>query len=174
MTLLYGLITGFIVGFIMQKSRVIRYDAQVGALRLIDLTIVKFMLSAVISGSILLYLLTDLGLVELNVKATAIGANVIGGVVFGAGWALVGYCPGTSVAALGEGRWDALFGIIGMLFGAGLFAAVYPAFKDTVMSWGDFGKVTLADALHINHWVIIVALVIGSIFLFRFFENREL
>ncbi|MBP1763267.1 MAG: protein of unknown function YeeE/YedE [Firmicutes bacterium] len=45
MQLLYGLITGILFGFLLPKGRVIRYDKQIGALRLQDMTIVKFMLS---------------------------------------------------------------------------------------------------------------------------------
>ena len=44
-TLFYGLITGILFGFLLQKGEVLRYDKQIGALRLQDMTIVKFMLS---------------------------------------------------------------------------------------------------------------------------------
>ena len=62
--LIYGLITGILFGFFLQKGRVLRYDKQVGALRLLDMTIVKFMLSSVLVGMICIYLLKDLGLVN--------------------------------------------------------------------------------------------------------------
>jgi uncharacterized membrane protein YedE/YeeE len=127
--LIYGLVTGIFFGFFLQKSRVLRYDKQLGALRLMDMTIVKFMLSTVLVGMVGVYILKDLGLVKLSVKPTNLGANIIGGLIFGAGWGLLGYCPGTSAGALGEGRWDSLWGILGMLVGAAVFAEVYPALK---------------------------------------------
>ncbi|MGB6282407.1 MAG: YeeE/YedE family protein, partial [Syntrophobacteria bacterium] len=46
--LIYGLVTGIFFGFLLQKGRVLRYDKQLGALRLMDMTIVKFMLSTVL------------------------------------------------------------------------------------------------------------------------------
>jgi len=50
----------------------------------------------------------------------SIGSNVIGGLIFGVGFALLGYCPGTVAGAVGTCAFDALFGgMIGLLIGAG-------------------------------------------------------
>lgn len=172
--LIYGLITGILFGFLMQKARVIRYDKQVGALRVLDMTIVKFMLSSIFVGMAGIYLLKDLGLIKLSVKATILGGNIIGGLLFGIGWGLLGYCPATQAGALGEGRWDALWGIVGMLVGAALFAEAYPALKKTVLTWGDFGKITLPQILGLNHWFLIPVFIIGGLLLFRWFEKKGL
>jgi uncharacterized membrane protein YedE/YeeE len=172
--LIYGLITGILFGFLLQKARVLRYDKQVGALRLMDMTIVKFMLSTVLVAMVGTYLLKDLGLVKLSIKTTVLGGTILGGLIFGFGWGLLGYCPGTSAGALGEGRWDALWGILGMLAGAGLYAEAYPGLKKTVLMWGDLGKITLPQVFGVNHWFIIPLLVIGGLLLFRWFEKKEL
>ena len=174
MELIYGLITGLLFGFLMQRARIVRYDKQLGAMRLTDFTIVKFMLTAIIVAMFGIYLLKGLGLVELSVKSTALGANIIGGIIFGIGWAICGYCPGTGAGALGEGRWDALFALIGMLLGAAIYAEAYPAMKATVLTWGNFGKLTLPDVLGINAWILIVILTILFILLFYFFEKKKL
>ena len=172
--LLYGVITGILFGFLLQKGRVLRYDKQLGALRLLDMTIVKFMLSTVLVGMIGVYLLKDLGLAQLSIKSTILGGVILGGLTFGVGWGLLGYCPGTSLGALGEGRWDAVWGIVGMLIGAALYAEAYPFMKRTVLTWGDYGKITLPEILGINHWLVIILFVIGWLALFRFFEKRGL
>ena len=99
---LYGLITGILFGFLLQKGRVLRYDKQIGALRMLDMTIVKFMMSAIVVGMVGTYLLVDLGLAKLSIKPMITGAIVIGGLLFGVGWGLFGYCPGTSMGAVGE------------------------------------------------------------------------
>jgi uncharacterized membrane protein YedE/YeeE len=172
--LIYGLVTGIFFGFFLQKGRVLRYDKQLGALRLMDMTIVKFMLSTVLVGMVGIYLLKDLGLVKLSVKSTNLGGNIIGGLLFGAGWGLLGYCPGTSAGALGEGRWDALWGIIGMLVGAAVFAEVYSSLKTNILTWGNFGEITLPQLLGLSHWVIVPVFIVGALVLFRWFEQKGL
>ena len=172
--LIYGMVTGIIFGFLLQQARVIRYEKQLGALRLLDMTIVKFMLSTVLVAMVGVYLLNDLGLVKLSIKPTILGGNILGGLIFGLGWGLLGYCPGTQLGALGEGRWDALWGILGMLIGAAVFAEVYPLLKATVLTWGDYGKITIPQLLGINHWIVIAVFVIGGLFLFRWFEKKNL
>jgi uncharacterized membrane protein YedE/YeeE len=174
MMLLYGLLTGIIFGFLLQKARVIRYDKQLGALRLVDMTIVKFMLSTILVAMVGTYLLKDLGLVKLSIKPTILGGVILGGLIFGIGWGFLGYCPGTSAGALGEGRWDAIWGILGMLGGAALYAEAYPAMKKTILTWGDLGKITFPQILGVNHWVIIPIIVAGGLLLFRWFDKKGL
>ena len=172
--LIYGLVTGAIFGYLLQRSRVIRYDKQLGALRLKDMTIVKFMLSSVLVAMVGVYLLHDLGLVKLSVKPLILGGVIIGGLLFGLGWGLLGYCPGTSLGALGEGRYDAAWGILGMLAGAAIYAEMFPAMKRTILTWGNFGKVTIPQALGVNHWIVIVVFVAGGVALLRWLEKKGL
>jgi uncharacterized membrane protein YedE/YeeE len=174
MTLLLGLVTGIIFGFFMQRARVIRYDRQVGALRLMDMTILKFMLSAIIVASVGIYILHDFGAVKLDIKSTSLGGNLLGGIIFGLGWGLLGYCPGTAAGALGEGRLDALWGVLGFIVGGMLFAELYPLFQSTVLKWGAFGKITLPSVTAVSHWIIIPVFAVIVCFLFRFFEKKKL
>ncbi|MHB8150911.1 MAG: DUF6691 family protein [Desulfobulbia bacterium] len=172
--LLAGLITGVLFGFFLQKGRVLRYDKQLGALRLQDMTIIKFMFSSVLVGMIGVYLLHDLGLAKLSIKATILGGTILGGLTFGLGWGLIGYCPGTSAGALGEGRWDAVWGIGGMVVGAALYAESFPFIKETVLTWGNLGKITIPQLLGINHWPVIGVFVAGGVLILRWFEKKGL
>lgn len=174
MILFYGIITGILFGILLQKAQVLRYDKQVGALRLKDMTIFKFMLSAIIVGCIGIYLLNDLGVIKLNVKPFSIGAQVVGGSIFGIGWGILGYCPGTAGGALGEGRVDAFWGILGMLFGGALYAPAYPFMKKHIIAIGNLGKITIPQAFRMNHWAVIIGFALFLFFLFRFFEKKGL
>lgn len=172
--LIYGIVTGILFGFLLQRAGVLRYDKQLGALRLMDMTIVKFMFSSVMVAMVGVYLLKDLGLVTLSIKPTILGGIVLGGLLFGIGWGLFGYCPGTAVGALGEGRWDALWGILGMLTGAAVYAEAYPLMQRTVLTWGDFGTITLPQVLRVNPWFVILIFVVAGILLLRWFEKKGL
>ncbi|HQB31205.1 MAG TPA: YeeE/YedE thiosulfate transporter family protein, partial [Syntrophales bacterium] len=100
-------------------------------------------------------------------------ANVIGGIFFGLGWAIVGYCPATAAGAVGEGRWDALFGILGMLAGAMAYAEAYPLVSKTILTWGNLGKITLPEVLGADPWWVIGVLTVICAVLFLLFEVRK-
>jgi uncharacterized membrane protein YedE/YeeE len=172
MQLISGLITGILFGILLQKTQVVRYEKQIGLLRLLDLTIFKFVFSSIIVAMVGIYFLHDIGIVKLSIKPTNLGGNIFGGLIFGVGWAFLGYCPGTSAGALGEGRWDASFGILGMLVGAAIFAEVYPFLKDTILTIGDYGKLTIPQIVGINHWLIITILSIGVLIIFLWIERK--
>ena len=169
-----GLITGILFGVLLQQGRVLRFEKQVGAMLLKDMTILKFMLSAILVGMIGIQLLVSLGEIELKIKATDLGAVIAGGLLFGAGWAVMGYCPGTSVGAVGEGRWHAIWAVLGMLLGAALFAEVYPAIEKNLLVWGALGKITLPGVLHVSPWVVIPVLAAVYIVVFIWFEKKGL
>lgn len=153
-----GLLTGLIFGFLLQKGGVLRFDRQVGALVFHDMTIVKFMFSAILVGSVGFQLLSDAHIITFSHKAMNVGGVILGGLLFGIGWALAGFCPGTAVGALAEGRWTAFFVILGMLTGAALYAEAYPALKETVLAWKDFGKISLSEVVYLSPWQCIAIL----------------
>jgi len=169
-----GLVTGAIFGFLLQKGRVLRFEKQVGAMLLKDMTILKFMLSAILVGMIGITWLSDQEIIGLSHKSMNVGAVVLGGALFGIGWAVMGFCPGTSVGAAAEGRWHALFAVAGMVTGAALYAEFYPVFKSSVLAWKDYGKIGLADAMDISPWVVVAVFWAAVLGVFRLFEKKNL
>jgi hypothetical protein len=169
-----GLVTGVVFGFLLQKGRVLRFDKQLGAMLLKDMTIFKFMLSAILVGMAGILLLSQMELIQISHKPMNLGAVLAGGGLFGAGWAIAGFCPGTSVGALGEGRWHAVFVIIGMLTGAALYAEFYPFFKSTVLAWKDFGKIGLPETLGVSPWAIVPVCWVIVIGMFVWFEKKKI
>ena len=156
-TLVKGLILGIIFGFLLQKGGVSNFDVIFGQLLLQDFTMIKIILTAILTGMVGIYGMKHLGLIELKIKAGSWGMNLIGGLIFGMGFALMGYCPGTIAGAIGMGALDALTGgLIGVWIGAGLFAALYPKLRTGILKAGDFGDVTLPKLLKINDWAVVI------------------
>jgi len=161
-----GLLAGIAFGFLLQKGGVAAYNVVLGQLLLTDFTVVKVMLSAVLVGMIGIYALKAAGLVRLHTKPGSLGATVIGGLIFGAGFALLGYCPGTAAVATGTGAPDALVGMAGIVLGAGIFARLYPALDRTILNRGTFPEGTIPEILGIRPWIVValVAIMIVGIF----------
>jgi uncharacterized membrane protein YedE/YeeE len=160
--LLLGLFTGVLFGFLLQKGQVAKFSVIVGQLLLRDWTVVKIMLTAVAVGSIGVYGLVSLGLASLHVKPALLGGVLFGGLLFGAGMAVFGYCPGTSVAACGEGRKDAAVGVLGMLTGALAYVWFFPLHQPALKQFPDWGKVTLPEMTMTSPWLWILGLVIAT------------
>lgn len=155
-----GFITGILFGFLLQKGRVAKFEVILGQFLLKDWRVLKVMLTAIAIGSVGVYGLVEGGVASLSVKPFIYGGVLIGAVLFGIGMAIFGLCPGTSVAACGEGNRHAMVGVLGMLLGAGVFVAAYPLVEPFIAGFGDAGKVTIADWLHISPWFVVVSLLL--------------
>jgi hypothetical protein len=170
-----GLVSGILFGFLLQKGGATSYDVILGQLLLTDFTVIKIMLSAVIAGMIGVHFLKSIGLAQLHPKPGSLGISLIGALFFGIGFATLGYCPGTIAGAVGQGSLDALFGgVIGILIGAGLLAALYPKLQGSIMKKGDFGDLTLPRLLGVNHWIIVIPVAAGLIALLVWMERAGL
>lgn len=142
-----GLFFGILFGFLLQKGGVAKYHILIGMLLLEDFTVVKVMMTAIVVGSIGIFGLYALGLVKLHIKPTRYAANILGGLLFGVGFGLMGYCPGTGAAALGQGNLDAIGGVLGLMAGSYLFAEMSGVLGKTVLKWGDRGNLMLPELL---------------------------
>jgi len=125
---------------------------------LYDMAVVKVMFTAIVTALAGLFVLSAAGwmdLSELYLEPTNLAAQALGGAVFGAGFIIGGYCPGTSMAALATGRKD------GFVFAFGLLAGVtaYAEFTPGIEAWieaGSLGELTLPSVTGIGMggWVL--------------------
>jgi uncharacterized membrane protein YedE/YeeE len=152
-----GLMFGIVFGFLLQKGGVTTYDVIMGQLLLVDFTVLKVMASAVATGLIGFHILKHAGLVKRHVRKASLGSNVIGGLIFGLGFGLLGYCPGTVAGAIGQGAMDALLGgVVGLLIGVGIFAELYPSLNKRVLAYGTIEEETVPELLHVNEWIVVI------------------
>ena len=158
--LVAGVVFGLMFGFLLQKGGVGKFNVLVGQLLLQDFTVAKVMLTAILVGMAGVFTLNYFGRVNLHIKPTRIRANAIGGLLFGAGFALLGYCPGTATVALGQGNWDVLFGMAGLIAGSWVFAEFSGWSKRTIEERGDLGEVLLPDLLRVPRGLFVVILAV--------------
>jgi uncharacterized membrane protein YedE/YeeE len=178
-----GLLAGVVFGFLLQKGQVAKYRVIIGQFLFTDYTVLKIMLTAIVVGAIGVWGMLQLGLIaHLHVKPAVLVATGIGGLIFGVGMAVLGYCPGTGVAAMGEGSHHARWGFAGMIVGAAAFAAVYPSLEKGFMKLGEVAvttgdkvnnKVTLPDVTGVSQWVYIAVLAAISLGVFALIGKWE-
>jgi hypothetical protein len=180
--LLMGLIGGIAFGFLLQRGGVTRFRTILGQFLWADHTVLRVMLTAVVVGAAGVWVMHQAWAVPLHIKSATLAANVTGGVLFGVGMALLGYCPGTGIAALGDGSRHAIPGVLGMLAGAAGYAEIYPLIKgnllkavDVTVTAGDktTDKITFADLTDMSVWVYWIGLVVIAVVVFALLRNRD-
>lgn len=168
---LMALVIGILFGLFLQRGGAADYGVITAQLMLRDFTVLRIMITAVVVGMAGVFGLRAAGLARLHPKSGSLGSTIPGGILFGGGFALLGYCPGTLAAASGSGSLDALLaGIPGMLLGAWLFAAAYPKLNGRFLKRGNFGDVSLADFLGIPFSVLVpltILFLAGTLYLIR-------
>jgi hypothetical protein len=147
-----GIVMGIVFGFALEKSRVFEPGIIVGQMQLRNFIMLKVFLTAVATGAVVLAVLNGLGYVKLQPKAAAYAADVVGGLLLGAGISLSGACPGTTLAQIGAGYKDALFTLIGGLFGAVAFSYAQPMLAKTFLSQSG-PKLIFSDLLGVPYWI---------------------
>jgi uncharacterized membrane protein YedE/YeeE len=108
----------------------------------------------------------------MHVKNATLIGNAVGGAIFGVGMAILGYCPGTAVGAVGDGSRHAVFGILGGVVGAAIYAETYPWVKATVLRT-DFGKATAETVTGLSPWWFIAGLALAAALGFALLERWE-
>lgn len=168
-----GFLTGLIFGFLLQKGRVAKYQVIMSQFFLKDWTVVKIMGTAVAVGAIGIYAMRSIGLIQLEIKPAAFAGVMVGALLFGVGIAVFGLCPGTSMAGCGEGRRDAMVGVLGMLFGASVYVILYPPLQGFIKALGDWGKVTMPQVTQTSPWWWVGALMAALLFAYAFLEHHK-
>jgi len=174
-----GLVVGLVFGLLLQRAHVTRYNVILGQFLFKDFTVLKVMLTAIVTGGIGIYTMRQMGWIEgLHLKDAALMGSALGGLIFGIGMAVLGYCPGTGVGAIGDGSRHAIPGLLGMIVGAGLYAETFPAIKDSLLkTWtitvNDTSKITFVDLTALSPWLYLAGLAIVAAVVFVLIERWE-
>lgn len=156
---LVGLAMGALFGLALEKSRVFEPGMIVGQMQLRNFIMLKIFLTAVVTGLIVLAALNATGMIKLAPKATVYGADIVGGLLLGAGITLAGACPGTVLAQIGAGYRDAWATLAGGLTGALVFSYLEPTLNPILLSGGP-GKLRWDVMLGWPFWATAIATAI--------------
>lgn len=161
-----GLLFGAVFGLLLQRGGVTDYNVIVNQFRFRDFTVLKIMFTAIVVGGIGVWLLHGAGAANFHIKPGTLLAILLGATLFGAGMVLLGYCPGTGVAALGTGSLHAAVGVLGMLAGAAAYALSYDTVATRLLKVWDIGKKRLPDITGIPDaaWYAGLAVLAGLVF----------
>jgi uncharacterized membrane protein YedE/YeeE len=167
------LILGFFFGAILLYAHLNRFNVISGLAILENYAVAKAILTAVGIGAVLLSFEIGLGYASYHVKPFLVGGIMLGGLIFGMGMAILGYCPGTLAISLGEGSLDALVGIIGGLLGGLVYTLLLPSVNSLLGP--DLGKISLNTIVGSTGLVFyLLSFIFGTLFVwFAFWLNKK-
>ncbi|MFO7581147.1 DUF6691 family protein [Guyparkeria sp.] len=175
-----ALATGILFGFVLEQAGFGSPCKLTAQFRLTDWSVFKVMFTAIIVAAIGILLLqvdNTFGSQGFYVAEMYLWGTILGGVLIGAGFAIGGYCPGTSVVGLGSGRLDGLVFMLGMVVGVWAFAGVYDTSTiQSIVNGAQVSAKTVPELFGVSPWLIVVAMIlmlIGGFAVGRMLEQRS-
>jgi len=155
----FALLLGLGFGFALERAGFGSARKLTAVFYLWDMAVVKVMFTAIVTTMTGLFLLSAAGwmdLSELYLEPTNYAAQALGGLIFGAGFIVGGYCPGTSLSAAATGRKDGILFILGMFCGVMAYAEFTPGLEDWIKA-GSQGEITLPSltGIGMGWWVLV-------------------
>jgi hypothetical protein len=157
-----GLILGGLFGFALERAGFASGCKLTAQLRFKDWAVFKVMFTAILVCAIGLYVLQLAGLMakdDIFIPTTYFWGTLLGGVGVGAGMAVGGYCPGTSVVSFMSGKADGFVFFVGIILGTIAFAGAYTALEPLIEALPGPEAQTVPELLGVPDWVVIAALV---------------
>ncbi len=170
-----AVVIGLFFGFFLERGGMGNPHKLTGVFYRTDFAVPKMMFTAILVAATGLCLLSDLNVMDMSrvyIIPTFFWPQLVGGVLFGLGYLVSGYCPGTAVAGLASGRLDALVVMAGISTGTLLFSAIYPGLEGFYKT-SDMGTSTLPELFHLNHWAMLLIVYMLAGIMFYIMERHE-
>ncbi len=128
---------------------------------------IQILLFALSISSVAFFIEYSFGIASVNVKPFYLIGIIIGGLLFGIGVGILGYCPGTLEMAIGYGKIDAIFGYLGGLVAGYVYTLIYPSVLPFIGP--DYGTINFySDSLALNVLIVsgfAIALFVAALFM---------
>ena len=175
-----ALASGILFGYVLEQAGFGSPCKLTAQFRLTDWSVFKVMFTAILVASLGILLLQTHNYFGSNgffVPTTFFWATAVGAAFIGAGFAIGGYCPGTSVVGFMSGRIDGLVFMLGMVLGILGFAAIYDApITQTILHTAQITAKTLPQYLGVSPWVVwggMLVVAVGGFLLGQMLERRS-
>jgi hypothetical protein len=169
-----AVVLGIGFGFALERAGFGTARKLTAVFYMYDMAVVKVMFTAIVTAMIGLFAFSALGLLDLSalyLEPTSLAAQALGGLVFGVGFIIGGYCPGTSIAAMATGRKDGISFALGMLAGAYAYAELTPGIEAWIEA-NTQGDLTLPSVTGVPMGWFVLAFV--AVLLFAAWGMRRL
>jgi uncharacterized protein len=169
--------TGFVFGYALFHAGFTDSRRIAWAFYFKDVGVPVVMFSAIATGMLGLWGMSLIGVLDISqvyMLPTFLIPMAVGGLIFGLGMAIGGYCPGTAAASVATGKIDALVFIVGFLLGSLVFGDLYPV-------WGDFYNSDYQGVFRLDQWLgiglgtmvlLIVLIAVGGTLAMRYVQHR--
>jgi len=161
-----GLLSGLLFGYVLEAAGFGSARKLTGQFSLKDWAVFKVMFTAVLVTAVGLYLLRLGGVIAGNsvfIPTLYFWAIAAGGILIGAGFAMGGYCPGTSLVGVVSGRIDAVIFVVGMIAGTMVFAWLFEPLQGFYLAAKGPDAQRLPDLLGLPEWLILAVLIVIAI-----------
>jgi uncharacterized protein len=162
-----ALASGLLFGFVLEQAGFGSPCKLTAQFRFTDWSVFKVMFTAILVASLgiqLLQLNNTFGSTGFYVSPAMLAATALGGAFVGAGFAVGGYCPGTSVVGAMTGRMDGVVFAVGMVLGIWVFSLFFDAqWMQDILQAGKLTEKTLPQLLGISPWTVLSALTVLAI-----------
>jgi len=173
-SLAFALIIGLAFGFFLERAGLGSAKKLSAQFYFKDMTVFKMMFTAIITAMLGVFWLSWAGFLQADMiylTPTFVWPQLIGGLVFGVGFIIGGYCPGTSCVASATGSLDGLMNLAGLLFGIFLFGEMYP-YLESFYTAGPLGQITMVQYFDVPAGILVFLLV--GMALFGFWASEKL
>lgn len=170
-----ALLLGGGFGFALERAGFSSSRRLAGVFYFTDMAVVKVMFSALITALLGISYLVGFGWLQLDqlfLLPTIYGAQIVGGLLFGVGFVMSSWCPGTAAAGLAAGRIDALIFLVGAAAGCVLFNEVYPLVRSLTTA-GNQGTQFIETSLGVSRRAFIFSFTLVAVASFWLAEWAE-
>jgi len=169
------LLIGFSFGFVLEMAGFGNSKKLAAQFYFQDMTVLKVMFGAIIVAMVFIFAASAVGLLDYNllwVNPTYLWPGIVGGLIMGAGFIIGGFCPGTSLVGAATLKLDAVFFVLGVIFGIFLFGETVSNFS---LFWNSsyMGRLTIPDLFGLPTGVVVLGVVLMALFMFWGSEQLE-